>query len=193
MISICGPSIARSWSIATTLKISRRGDREHLLARVEGDRQHAVAAREILRHELQRFRIGDHLGEVDRLLADGARHDVADGALGDEPEPHQQAADGDVVVALLGERDGELIGGDQPLLHQQLAQPQFFPLFRPWIEGPRREPAMDPDSKTEGNLSRRIPGRLFYLRGEPADALLGLRDVEVGAARWRRQAATARR
>ena len=79
MISICGPSIARSWSIATTLKISVVATVSTLLVRVEGDRQHAVAAREVLRDELQRLRVGDHLGEVDRLLADGARHDVADG------------------------------------------------------------------------------------------------------------------
>ena len=71
--------------------------------------------------------IGDHLGKVDRLLADGARHDVADGALGNEPQAHQHAPHGNVVVALLGERDGELIGRDQPLLHQQLAQAEFFP------------------------------------------------------------------
>ena len=57
-----------------------------------------------------------------------------------KPEPHQQAADGDVVVALLGERDGELIGGDQPLLHQQLAQAEFFALFGHGQEPGAREP-----------------------------------------------------
>ena len=99
--------------------------------RVEGDRQDAVAAREILRHELQRLGIGDDLGKVDRLLADRARHDVADGGLGNEAEAHQQAPERDVVVALLGERDGELVGGDQPLLNEQLAEPEFLPSVQP--------------------------------------------------------------
>ena len=40
-----------------------------------------MAAREILRDQLQRFGIGDDLREVDALLADGPRHDVADRRL----------------------------------------------------------------------------------------------------------------
>jgi len=32
-------------------------------------------------------------------------------------------------VALLGKHDGQLIGGDQPLLHQQFAEAEFLPLF----------------------------------------------------------------
>ena len=67
--------------------------------------------------------------KVDRFLPDGARHDVANGALGDETQAHQQAADGNVVVALLGQRDGELIGGDQALLDQQFAETEFLALF----------------------------------------------------------------
>ncbi len=83
----------------------RGGDRQYLLGGIERDRQDAVAARELLRYELQRFRVGHDLGQVDRFLPDGPRHDVADRALGDESETHQQAPDRDVVVPLLGERD----------------------------------------------------------------------------------------
>jgi hypothetical protein len=56
--------------------------------------------------------------EIDALLADGAGHDVADDRLGNEAEAHQQPADGKLVVLLLGERDTQLVSGDQPLLDQ---------------------------------------------------------------------------
>ena len=97
------------------------GDAQFAFVRVVRDRQQAVAAREILRHQFQRLRVGHHVGKVDRLLADRARHDVADRGLGDEAQAHQQAADRDVVLLLLGERDAQLVGGDQPLLDQQFA------------------------------------------------------------------------
>ena len=88
-----------------------------------------MAPREILRDQLERIAVDDHLREVDALLADGPRHDVADHRLGDEAEAHEQAADRDVVLLLLGERDAQLVGRDQALLDQQFAQAQFFPLF----------------------------------------------------------------
>ena len=80
-----------------------------------------MAAGEILRHQFQRFRVGHHLREVDRFLADGARHDVADRRFGDEPQAHQLPPDRYVVLLLLGESNAELVGRDQPLLYQQFA------------------------------------------------------------------------
>ena len=94
------------------------GDRQRRLIGIEGDRQHAVAAREVLRDQLEGIGVDDDLMQVDALLADGAGHDVADDRLGNEAEADQQPADGKLVVLLLGERDAQLVGGDQPLLDQ---------------------------------------------------------------------------
>ena len=99
----------------------RRRDAELALLAVVRNRQQPVAARKILRNELQGFRIGDDLREIDRFLADRSRHDVANRGFGDEPEPHQLATDRNVVLLLLGERDAELIGRDQSLLNEQFA------------------------------------------------------------------------
>ena len=126
--------------------------------RPESDGQYAVAARELLRDQSERFGIRNHLRKVDRFLADGTRHNVANDDLGYEAEPHEQASERDVVVALLGERDRQLIARDQPLLNQQLAQPAFPALF----------------------FRDRV--HLFSLRRETADARLGIRQIEVGAA-----------
>jgi hypothetical protein len=63
-------------------------------------------------------------------LTDRARHDVADGGLGDKAEAYQQPPERYVVVALLGKCDCELIRRDDVLLDQQLAQPEFLTLFR---------------------------------------------------------------
>ena len=104
-------------------------DRQHVLGRIIGDRQYAVPPRELLGNQLERLRVGDDVAQVDRLLPDRARHDVADRTLGDESEAHQQTADWNVVVALLGQRDGELIGRDQALLDQQFAETEFLALF----------------------------------------------------------------
>ena len=54
---------------------------------------------------------------------------AADGGFGDETQPYQQAADRDVVVLLLGERDAELVGRDQALLDQQFPESEFLALF----------------------------------------------------------------
>ena len=67
--------------------------------------------------------------EVDALLADGPGHDVADHRLGDEAQAHQQAPERGLLVLLLGQRDAQLIGRDQPLLDQQLAQAQLLALL----------------------------------------------------------------
>ena len=71
------------------------GDRDgqHALVRVERDRQQPVAAREVLRDQLERIAIDDDLREIDGLLADGPGHDVADRGLGDEAETHEQPAE----------------------------------------------------------------------------------------------------
>ena len=81
----------------------------------------SLAACEFLRNEAQGFRIGHDLREVDRFLADRARHRIAYGGLGDEAQAHELPADGRVAHFLLGQADAQLIGSDQALLHQQLA------------------------------------------------------------------------
>ena len=105
------------------------GDRQDLLLRVERDGQHAVAAREVLRDQLDRIPIDHDLRQVDALLADGPGHDVPDHRLGDEAHAHQQAAERGLLLLLLGQRDAQLIGRDQSLLNQQLAQAQLFALL----------------------------------------------------------------
>ena len=105
------------------------GDGQYMVGRIIGDRQQMVAAREFFGYQAQCFRVGQDLRKINRFLADGPRHDVADSRFGDESETYQQSADGDVAVALFGKDDGQLILGDQPLLDQQLAEPQFLSLF----------------------------------------------------------------
>ena len=80
-------------------------------------------------HDQNALGVGDDMRKIDRFLTDRARHDVADRGFGDEAQAHQLAADRNVVLFLLGERDAELIGRDQPLLYQQFTQSQLFALF----------------------------------------------------------------
>ena len=101
------------------------GDCEHALVGLEGDRQHPLAPGEFLRHELERVGVDHDLREVDGLLADSARHEIADHRLGDESQTHQQPPDRHALRFLLGERDAQLVGRDQSLLHQQLAEPHL--------------------------------------------------------------------
>ncbi len=91
----------------------------------------AVAAREVLRDDLDGVAVHHHLRQVDALLADGPGHDVPDHRLGDEAQAHQQAPERGLLLLLLGQRDAQLIGRDQPLLNQQLAQAQLLALLRP--------------------------------------------------------------
>ena len=88
-----------------------------------------MAACEFLWDQTQGLGVGHHLRQVDRLLPDRAGHGVADRRLGDEPEPNELAPDRGVVRLLLGEADAQLIGGDQPLLDQQLSQAKFLALL----------------------------------------------------------------
>jgi hypothetical protein len=104
--------------------VEHLGDRddERARVRVECDRQQVIAPREFLRDELQGLGVDHDLREVDGLLADRAGHDVADHAFGDEAQPHEQAADRHALRALLGERDAQLVGGDQALLDEQFTE-----------------------------------------------------------------------
>ena len=77
-----------------------------------------------------------------------------------KPEPHQQPTDRHVLGLLLGERDAQLILGDQSLLNQQFAQAKLLALL--------------------GHRCATSP--LLYAGGELADALDDEVLVEVGAA-----------
>ena len=97
------------------------GDRDRQNLRSPGSNamgSNAVAAREILRNELERIGVDDHLRQLDRFLADGPRHDVADDRFCNEAQPYQQPADRRLLDFLLGEGDAQLIRGNEPLLNQ---------------------------------------------------------------------------
>src|SRR5258706_11794271 len=105
------------------------GDDQKILVRVVGDGQQAMATCKFLRDQFECFGIHQYLGKIDTFLTDGPRHDVADDRFGDEAEPDQKPPDRHVLGFLLGERNAQLIVGDQALLNQQLFQTQPFALL----------------------------------------------------------------
>jgi len=111
--------------------IEHFGDRyyQQILIGVIGDWKQAMAPGKLLRDQFERFGVHQYLGKVDTFLADGPRHDVADDRFGDESESDQKPPDRHVLGFLLGERDAQLVVGDQALLNQQLSQTKLFALL----------------------------------------------------------------
>jgi hypothetical protein len=105
------------------------GDGEDLFRGFEGDRQHPVTAGELLGDELDGVPVDDDLGEINALLSDGPGHDVPDHCFRDEAHPHQQTPKRRLLLLLLGQRNAQLVGCDQSLLDEELAQAQLLPLL----------------------------------------------------------------
>ena len=100
--------------------------RQHVARGVVGDRQQMMAAREFLRHQLQRLGVGHHLGKVDALAAERVGELVAQHGLGDETERDQLAADRQAGGFLLLETDAQLVERNQTLGDQGFAHAEFL-------------------------------------------------------------------
>ena len=105
---------------------------------VEGDAEDVVAPGDVLGDQLDRLGVDDHLGEIDALLAELAAQHLADDRLGGEAETHQELAQVLAGLLLLGERDGDLVAGDDPLVDQDLADQAGL---APHTHDPSRDPA----------------------------------------------------
>jgi hypothetical protein len=103
--------------------------RQHVARRIVRNRQQMMAARELLGHQMQRFGVGHHLGEVDALAAECVGELVAQHRLGHEAERHQLAADRQAGCLLFLQADAQLVEGDEPLRDQGFAHAEFLASF----------------------------------------------------------------
>ena len=102
----------------------RHREREAVGVGVVGQWQDAEAARHVLGDQPNRLGVHHDLLQLRLLLAERAAEHVEDDGLGREAQAHEDLAEVVAVLALLGQRNTDLVGADHALLHQQLADAQ---------------------------------------------------------------------
>ena len=73
------------------------------------------------RHAPDHVAVDEHLRQIDAVVPEHPREQVADDSFGDESEPHEDPREGLVAALLLCQRDPHLVLAHHPLRDQQLA------------------------------------------------------------------------
>ena len=101
--------------------IRRVGHRHRQRAAVALEREHEILERHLAGDQLRDLWIHRELGEIHSGHLVLPRQHLGQLGLGDEAELHQIVPDARTVLLLLLERLVELLLGDQPLTHEQIA------------------------------------------------------------------------
>ena len=100
----------------------RKRNRQPLVFGIVVEGQQVVALGQFARHQCQRRRVDNGVGEVDALLAEAFGERVAQGGFGNETEGNQQFADRLVGLHLFEQGNAQLIFAENALGDQNLAK-----------------------------------------------------------------------